>query len=93
MTRSCTLIAVDFDTTRVDPNGKRIFETREFRVDQEADARAFLGEKRRTVVAAISKRMLVTDGRWFRVEWIADGGGVLCESEGLRDLREPRDHR
>ena len=80
--RACTLIAVDFDTTRVDRNGNRILETREFRVDQEDDARAFLAEKRCTVLAAISKRMIVVERGRFRVEWVADGGRILCESEG-----------
>ena len=82
--RACTLIAVDFDTRRVDRNGGAIWESELFAVNAEADARAFLAAKRRTVLAVISKRVVSEDGRWFRVEWVSDTGRVLCESEGYR---------
>ena len=79
---TCTCIAVDFDTRRIDRNGKQVWDTRVFRVDEETEARAFLAEKQRTVTSVISKRMAHVEGHRFRVEWVADTGRVLCESEG-----------
>ena len=79
---TCTLIAVDFDTRKPDGRGGTLWDTRLFGVEEEHAARVFLNEKQRTVVAAISKRMLSARGGWFRVEWVADGGRVVCESEG-----------
>ena len=80
--RVCSAIAVDFDTGRVDRNGKGIWETRTFREDEEDAARAFLADKQKLALAALSKRMVSVEGRWFRAEWVGDSGRVLCESEG-----------
>jgi hypothetical protein len=85
----CTLIAVDFDTQVPNGKGGTIWDSRLFRTDQEHDARAFLAEKQRTCIAAISKRMARVEGDWFRVEWVADGGRIVCESEGRAVSREP----
>lgn len=77
----CTTIAVDFDTRMVDRNGKSIWDTRLFGPDEEQLARAFLRDKQRTVLAALSKRMVRIDGRVSRIEWRVDGGLIACESE------------
>jgi hypothetical protein len=79
---TCTAIAVDFDTKRVDRNGQRVWDTRLFRPDEEEAARAFFAEMQKSVTSAISKRMALIEGHRFRVEWVTDAGGVLCESEG-----------
>jgi hypothetical protein len=81
---TCTRIAVDFEMEVVEPNGRRrvVWDTRLFREDEEREARAFLAERQGTLTAAISKRMALLAGRRFRVEWVTDGGRVLCESEG-----------
>ena len=80
---ACTCIAVDFQMELVDGHRRRwVWETRLFRAHEEAEARAFLAEKQRSVTSAISKRMALVEGNRFQVEWVTDGGRVLCESEG-----------
>lgn len=78
-----TAIAVDYVRKDAGPPPREFIDSRTFRVEDEAQARAFLAERLPLGLAVLSTRIERTDGRSFHAVWITDTGRILCEHSGV----------